>query len=160
MVDKRDQEARGLDLPIQTAYGHAMKHTLVDTFATILFFTLAASFTELVIAGLSVEQVLVTRLIMIPVMVMTGRPYGIYRDRWMASLKPRSSFAKAVTDSLAFLTFQVPVYVATLIFAGARLSEILAAVGSALFFMLIVSRPFGVFLDFVRARAGAPSQQM
>ena len=48
-----------------------MVKTVVDTLATILFFTLLAGFSELVIAGLSLEQVLITRLITVPVMIAT-----------------------------------------------------------------------------------------
>jgi hypothetical protein len=57
-----------------------MRLAIVDTLATIIFFTVVASLTELFIAGLEVREVLITRALMIPIMVLTGRPYGAWRD--------------------------------------------------------------------------------
>ena len=131
-----------------------MKSLLVDTSVTILFFTAVASFSELVIAGMAVGTVLLTRLIMMPVMILTGRPYGLYRDWWMMRVPNGSTSVKTMVDIAAFLSFQVPVYVATLLFAGARWSEIVTAVSSALILMVLVSRPFGLVLDFARRKAG------
>nr|WP_321442622.1 L-alanine exporter AlaE [uncultured Cohaesibacter sp.] len=131
-----------------------MKSLLVDTSVTILFFTAVASFSELVIAGMALETVLLTRLIMMPVMILTGRPYGVYRDWWMMRVPNGSTSVKTMVDIVAFLSFQVPVYVATLLFAGARWSEIVTAVSSALILMVLVSRPFGLVLDFARRKAG------
>ncbi len=143
-----------MERQVQTIYGRAMKRLLVDTSVTILFFTAVASFTELVIAGMALETVLLTRLIMMPVMILTGRPYGLYRDWWMMCVPNGSTSVRTMIDIVAFLSFQVPVYVATLLFAGARWSEIVTAVSSAFILMVLVSRPFGLVLDFARRKAG------
>lgn len=131
-----------------------MKRLLVDTSVTIVFFTVIAGFTELVIAGMPLDMVLLTRLVMMPVMILTGRPYGLYRDWWMMRLRPHSASMRTMIDILAFLSFQVPVYVATLLFAGAPWSAIITAVSSALILMILISRPFGLVLDFARRKAG------
>ena len=136
-----------------------MRRIIVDTTATILFFTILASFSELVIAGIPWQRVLTTRLIMIPVMIVTGRPYGLYRDWWIRFFKPSSPMARTMIDILAFLTFQVPVYMATLLYAGASWTETIASVGSALILMVFVGRPFGLFLDFARRKAGVAAAE-
>ncbi|SNY90366.1 L-alanine exporter [Cohaesibacter sp. ES.047] len=131
-----------------------MKTTITDTLATILFFTVLAGFVELYIAQLSLEQMLITRLIMVPVMVATGRPYGLYRDWCFRKVLPGSEPMRMLIDGLAFISFQVPVYAATLFIAGASIEEALTAIGSAILLMLLVSRPFGLFLELVRRLAG------
>lgn len=131
-----------------------MRLLLIDTLATIFFFTIVATFTELVIAGMSPREVLITRSLMIPVMVLTGRPYGAWRDWLFMRTSPRHRITRTAVDILAFLSFQVPVYVATLVIAGADYKQIMTAIGSATIFMVILSRPFGLFLDFVRSIAG------
>lgn len=132
----------------------AIKAFGVDTLGTILFFTIVAGLTELLIAGMDWQTVLTTRLITIPMMVLTGRPYGMWRDLVFWRLTPRHTVTRMLTDILAFLTFQVPVYVGTLFIAGARLGEIQVAVGAAVFFMIALSRPFGIFLEALRRWAG------
>ncbi len=131
-----------------------MRTFLVDTLATIVFFTTVAAFSELVVAGMEPRQVLIARAIMVPVMVATGRPYGLWRDWLFARLRPRSRLAALATDTAAFLGFQVPVYAATLAAAGADGAEIARAVGAAIVFMIAVGRPFGVFLEAVRRATG------
>lgn len=131
-----------------------MRNFIVDTIATIVFFTTAAALTELFIVGLAPAQVLMARLISIPVMILTGRPYGMWRD-WVFSFFPRLGRWGAIpVDIFAFLLFQVPIYVAILAVAGADRAEMMAAVGSAIVFMVILSRPFGLFLEAMRRLFG------
>ena len=131
-----------------------MRRFVVDTVTNVTFFTVVATFSEAVIAGMGAREVLVTRLIMLPVMVLTGRPYGLWRDWVFARLRPARRFARTLTDIVAFLGFQVPVYAATLAVAGADRSEIATAIGSAIVFMILLSRPFGLLLDLCRRWAG------
>ena len=141
-------------------YRQGMKAFLVDTVATVLFFTCLAAFSELVIAGMEPRRVLVARLIMIPVMILTARPYGLWRDLLLRRIAPRKALGRTLVDTAAFLGFQVPVYAATLAVAGASRAEILAACLSGTLLMLVIGRPFGLFLDGVRRMAGttAPAQ--
>ncbi len=65
--------------------------------------------------------------------------------------------ARNATDITAFITFQMPIYVATLLVAGAGREEVLAAVSSAIVLMIATSRPFGLFLDLARRLSGLPA---
>ena len=127
-----------------------MKSYFVDTAATVTFFTVVAALSELLIAGMGPTQVLIARLIMIPVMMVTARPYGLWRDWFFSKTRPQRWLTNLVGDIIAFITFQVPVYVATLALAGANASEIAAAVSASIVFMILLSRPFGIYLQAVR----------
>jgi hypothetical protein len=135
-------------------YLPSMKAFLVDTIATIVFFTAVAAAAELFVVGLEPKQVLIARLFMVPVMALTGRPYGLWRDWAFARLRPRHRLTKALVDIGAFVSFQLPVYLASLAVVGATVGEMLAAAGTAIVGMAVLSRPFGVFLELVRKRAG------
>ena len=87
---------------------------------------------------------------MIPVMMVTARPYGLWRDWFFSKTRPQRWLTNLVGDIIAFITFQVPVYVATLALAGANASEIVAAVSASIVFMILLSRPFGIYLQAVR----------
>ena len=130
-----------------------MRLTLVDTLSTILFFTILAALTELYVAGMEPTDVLKTRLIMVPLMILTGRPYGVWRDWFFAGTKPTVSWSKSLIDGLAFLTFQLPIYGLTLWITGADFDEISTLLVSTAVLMLIVSRPFGLFLQAMRKLA-------
>ena len=130
-----------------------MRLTLVDTLSTILFFTILAALTELYVAGMEPTDVLKTRLIMVPLMILTGRPYGVWRDWFFAGTKPTVSWSKSLIDGLAFLTFQLPIYGLTLWITGADFDEISTLLGSTAVLMLIVSRLFGLFLQAMRKLA-------
>ena len=65
-----------------------MKSYLVDTASSLVFFTVIAALSELLIAGMAPGQVLIARLIMIPVMLATSRPYGLWRDWVFARVQP------------------------------------------------------------------------
>ena len=131
-----------------------MRCFIIDTVATVVFFTIIAASTELFIAGMELREVLITRLIMVPMMVLTGRPYGMWRDWFFKVTNPTTPWSRAIVDSLAFMIFQLPIYVLTLAIAGADVKEIISLIVSTSALMLIVSRPFGIYLERVRAWAG------
>lgn len=131
-----------------------MRAFVVDSVATVVFFTVLAASTEIFIAGMELKDVLVTRLIMIPMMLLTGRPYGIWRDWLFQAVKPIRTWSVMVTDSVAFMSFQLPIYILTLYIAGASWNEIITLIVTTSGIMLIISRPFGLYLDYVRAWAG------
>jgi hypothetical protein len=128
-----------------------MRSFWVDTLATIVFFTVIAATTELLIAGMEYKEILITRLIMIPMMVVTGRPYGIWRDALFNRIKPNRLWQALATDGVAFISFQLPVYAITLMIAGADKNEILTLMVTTAGLMLLISRPFGLYLDYIRA---------
>jgi len=131
-----------------------MRCFIIDTVATVIFFTIIAASTELFIAGMELREVLITRLIMVPMMVLTGRPYGMWRDWFFKVTNPTTQWSRTIVDSLAFMIFQLPIYVLTLAIAGADVKEIISLIVSTSALMLIVSRPFGIYLEHVRAWAG------
>lgn len=133
-----------------------MKAFLVDTVATVVFFTVVAAVAELAVAGMDPQQVLVARLIMVPVMIATGRPYGVWRDWVFARFRPQRRATRTLIDIVAFTTFQIPVYLITLAVVGTTATQMIAAAGTAVVGMTILSRPFGLFLDLVRRRARVP----
>lgn len=135
-----------------------MRGVIVDTLATIVFFTTVAAATEIFVAGMEPQQVLLTRLVMAPMMILTGRPYGLWRDWFFRTTRPTVSWSKTLIDGVAFLTFQLPIYAITLVFVGADRGEIFTLLGSTAILMLIVSRPFGLFLEAVRRMAGVSGQ--
>lgn len=100
-------------------------------------------------------QVAAARLTAIPVMLLTGRPYGMWRDAAFAALRPSRAAGRTLTDVAAFVTFQVPVYAAILWLAGAEGGQMAAALSSAVVAMVLLSRPFGLWLDWMRRLFGA-----
>lgn len=130
-----------------------MRLTLVDTLSTIFFFTILAGLIEFCVVGMETAEVLKTRLLMIPMIVLTGRPYGIWRDWFFATAKPTGSLNKSLIDGAAFLSFQLPIYGLTLWIAGADKTEIGKLLVSTAVLMFLISRPFGLFLQSMRKLA-------
>ena len=131
-----------------------MRTAIVDTLASIVFFTTVAALTELYVAGMAPREVLVTRLIMVPLMIVTGRPYGLYRDWVFARSKATVGWSRTLMDVVAFLTFQLPVYAITLFVAGASLGQIMTLLPATAVLMILLSRPFGLYLEMVRGWLG------
>lgn len=127
-----------------------MRKTVVDTLATVMFFTTLATLTEFFIARMEPGEVLKTRLTMIPLMLFTGRPYGAWRDLFFRTTRPTVSWSKTLIDGIAFLSFQLPVYALVLVLVGADLDEVIVLLTSTAVLMLAVSRPFGLFLEAAR----------
>jgi hypothetical protein len=80
-----------------------MKSYFVDTAATIIFFTVVAGLSELLIAGMGPTQFLIARLIMIPVMMVTARPYGLWRDCFFQRPGPNGGSRTSLVTSLLSL---------------------------------------------------------
>ncbi|NNL19633.1 MAG: L-alanine exporter AlaE [Boseongicola sp.] len=131
-----------------------MRTVIVDTLASIFFFTTVAALTELYLAGMEPREVLVTRLVMVPLMIVTGRPYGLYRDWVFVKSNASIGWSRTLMDIFAFLTFQLPVYAITLLVAGASLVQIMTLLPTTAFLMILLSRPFGLYLEMVRGWFG------
>jgi len=129
-----------------------VRRYLADTSALIVYSTVAGVFVEMVVAGLTVEQCLRARLTAIPIILITGRPYGLYRDWvWRLSRAEEGVVARRViADTAAFVSFQLPVYWIVLIIAGASFWQIAAASVTAIIILLVSGRPYGVLLDVFR----------
>jgi hypothetical protein len=128
---------------------------MADTTALILFFTTTGMINERFIAGMTWEQVLHARLLGAVLMVPVGRPYGIWRDWIMQQARP-DRMSQLLWDSLALVSFQVPIYAAIIAVSGASGRGLLLGVLGATVMMLALGRPYGAFLNWIRALFGIP----
>lgn len=129
-----------------------MRTFIADTLALVVFFTIVGALNEHFVAGMAWGEVARSRSIGAPLMVLTARPYGIWRDWLIARIVP--PVPRVVADALALLLFQVPIYAAILWISGASLAGVVQGSAGFAVLMMIVGRPYGIWLDFVRARFG------
>lgn len=87
-------------------------------------------------------------------MVLTARPYGIFRDSILARwARQNASKCKIfVWDTFALVTFQVPIYAFIIWIGGAEGIGLVKGVIGATGIMIVCGRPYGVWLEFVRQR--------
>lgn len=132
-----------------------MRRLIADTIALVIFCTVAAGLVEILVVGLSGEQLLYTRLAAIPAIILTARPYGMWRDMiFRRGVRDGDQARATVFDTIAFVSFQGPVYALILLFAGASAGQIMLAIPAAAAAMVIAGRPYGIFLDWVRRACG------
>ena len=89
-------------------------------------------------------------------MVPVGRPYGIWRD-WVMRYAKANRLSQLVWDSLALISFQVPLYAAIIAISGASGRSLVLGVLGATIMMLVLGRPYGAFLNWMRALFGLPA---
>lgn len=128
---------------------------LADTTALILFFTLTGIINERFIAGMAWEQVFQARLLGAALMVPVARPYGVWRD-WLMKRAGEGRFSRLLWDSIALVSFQVPIYAAIIAFSGASGAGLVRGILGAAMMMLVLGRPYGAFLNWVRKLFGLP----
>lgn len=127
-----------------------------DTTALILFFTVTGALNERFVSGMSWDEVLHARLLGAALMVPVGRPYGMWRDRLMRHAGPTRA-SRIFWDSLALLTFQVPIYAVIIAVSGATGRGLLLGVLGAACIMGVSGRPYGAFLNWIRRLYGLPA---
>ena len=129
---------------------------LADTSALLIFSTALGASIEILVAGLTVQQSAGTRLAAIPVILLSGRPYGLYRDWLFRRLAPQKAgrLRAVAIDAIANLSFQMPLYVGLLALNGARAGQIASAVTTALLVLTVSGRPYGLFMLWCRKLAG------
>lgn len=127
---------------------------VADCVALVTFFTITSGLNERFVAGMDWSEVATSRLIGAPLMVLTARPYSLWRDWLMKSLAPRNRVSTVLSDSLALLAFQVPIYAAIVFAGGARGSDLLLGTLGFAVLMFVLGRPYGLWLAFVRSRFG------
>ena len=128
---------------------------IADTTALIIFFTMTGAINERWIAGMAWEQVLHARLIGAVLMVPVARPYGVWRD-WVMQRAGSNPLSRLMWDSVALVSFQVPLYAGIIAFSGASGSGLLRGTLGAALMMLLLGRPYGAFLNLVRRFFGLP----
>lgn len=131
-------------------HGLAMRSFLADTVALVVFFTLTGTLNERYVAGMDWSEVAVARAIGFPLMVLTARPYGIWRD-WMLARLPGPHLFR---DTVALLVFQMPIYAGIVLLGGADVGELLRALAGVSVVLLLSGRPYGLWLGWVRRRFG------
>ncbi|EHK67987.1 L-alanine exporter AlaE [Achromobacter arsenitoxydans] len=132
---------------------HPSRAYLADTLALVLFFTTTGVINERWVAGMSWEQVLHARLIGGALMIPVGRPYGMWRD-WVMSHAGDTRVSRVHWDSLALMSFQVPIYAGIIAISGATGWGLVRGVLGAAVMMLVLGRPYGAFLNGVRRMFG------
>lgn len=126
-----------------------------DTTALILFFTTTGIINERFIAGMTWDQVFHARLLGTCLMIPVARPYGIWRD-WLMRRACQSKASLLLWDSVALVSFQVPIYAAIIAFSGASGGGLVRGILGATVMMLFLGRPYGAFLNGIRRLFGLP----
>ncbi|MDP9838770.1 hypothetical protein J2T09_003542 [Neorhizobium huautlense] len=128
---------------------------VADTLALLVFFTTTGIINERIIAGMTWEQVFNARLLGALLMVPVARPYGIWRD-WLMRRASETPHSRLFWDSIALMTFQVPIYAMIIAISGAKGGVLLSGVFGAAVMMLVLGPPYGLFLNWVRRLFGLP----
>lgn len=135
--------------------GPGVRSFVADTTALVVFFTATGIVNERFVAGMTWDEVFHARLLGAVLMVPVGRPYGLWRDRLMRGARP-DRLSRILWDSLALVSFQVPIYAAIIAVSGASGMGLLLGMLGATVMMLALGRPYGAFLNAVRALFGLP----
>lgn len=133
-----------------------MRKLVADTVAMQLFSFTMCLMVEVLISGMTLMASLQARATAVPVNLVTARPYGAYRDWLMrrTGADEGGAAARTLIDTIAFISFQLPLYVVVLLSAGATLRQIVTSCASATVIMLVSGRPYGLFLDLCRYLMG------
>ena len=129
-----------------------MRGFVADTLALVVFFTIVGALNERFIAGMGWPEVAKARAIGAPLMILTARPYGLWRD-WLVG-RAAPPLPHIAADAAALLLFQVPIYAAIVAIGGASATSVVKGSLGFAALMLLVGRPYGIWLEFVRARFG------
>jgi hypothetical protein len=129
---------------------------LVDTGVMVVFTTIVGLCVEAVICGIPWRNIVKIRLLSIVANLVTARAYGLYRD-WVfkkTRMQTRGRLQRIGIDTVAFFTFQNPVYFVLLCLGGASVVQALKACVAGFVTVLVLGRPYGIFLDWIRRKFG------
>ena len=129
-----------------------IRNAAADTFAMVVFCFISGMIIEIFISGMTFEQSLASRTLSIPVNIAIAWPYGMFRDFMLRQGERVSSTSmmKNMSDLLAYVLFQSPVYAAILFAVGASSDQILMAVTSNAVISCGMGVLYGYFLDMCR----------
>ncbi|ENN2392222.1 L-alanine exporter AlaE [Vibrio alginolyticus] len=129
-----------------------IRHAAADTFAMVVFCFITGMIVEILISGMTFEQSLASRTLSIPVNIAIAWPYGVFRDwvLYQGSRVSPSSFMKNISDLVAYVLFQSPVYAGILFAVGASTDQIVTAVASNAVISCGMGVLYGYFLDMCR----------
>lgn len=129
-----------------------IRHAAADTFAMVVFCFISGMIIEILISGMSFQQSLASRTLSIPVNIAIAWPYGVFRD-WVLRQGAKvstSGLMKNVSDLVAYVLFQSPVYAGILLAVGASTEQIVTAVTSNAVISCGMGVLYGYFLDMCR----------
>lgn len=127
------------------------RSVITDSIAMLLFTTVACASIETGVAGMTLAQTLQARLAAVPLNLISGRPYGLYRDCLIGRLASPFGIRLALVETLIFTSFQIPLYLLVLMFAGADAEQMVASSAAMILLFGVLGRAYGVFLDKFRA---------
>ncbi|WP_051303107.1 L-alanine exporter AlaE [Psychromonas aquimarina] len=132
---------------------------LADTLALMSFTIITGIFIEVLIVGMTIQQSLLSRLLCQPVNIVTGRMYGIYRDKIIGKLNSAKLHKryKVLGDITAYITFQLPLYILILFIIGMDIQNITKAAMAQTLALLVLGAPYGYWLTAVRKFMNAAS---
>lgn len=131
---------------------------MVDPFALVTFAIVVGMVVEVVISGLTIAQSVQSRLVAIPVNMVTARPYGAYRDWFftLTSADRKNQVFKTLIDMVAFVSFVVPQYALILFITGAHADQILTACITVAGASPLIGRSYGLYLVWCRGMFNVP----
>jgi len=136
-----------------TILKHGWRLAIIDITAMNVFSLLIAVPIEW-FSGYSYHEIITTRSIAAIVNSLTGRLYGIWRDRFQRLVQgylQRWDFVRNyLVDTAAFISFQLPLYWICAFLGGARMREVLAASAGLTLLAGLSGGPYGLFLDRCR----------
>ena len=127
---------------------YRVRNAAADIFAMVVFGFITGMMIEIFISGMSFEQSLASRTLSIPI----AWPYGMFRDYvigWGRKLSP-TRWMKGLSDMVAYVVFQSPIYACILLVVGANKEQIIAAVMSNILVSGALGVVYGQFLELCR----------
>lgn len=129
-----------------------IRHAAADTFAMVVFCFVSGMLIEIYVSEMSFQQSLASRTLSIPVNIVIAWPYGQFRD-CVLTLGKRitdTRLMRNISDLVAYVLFQSPVYVAILLCVGATYEQIVTAVAINALISCGMGVIYGYFLDMCR----------
>lgn len=147
--------------PLVPAPHPAWKRWCADTAAVVLFFTIVGGLNEYFVAGLTLDDVIRTRIGAVPVLIVTGGLYGCYRDvvLRLTGFACRSTATRVWIDTATCLSFRVPVYGGILLLGGAEGVAFWRGLVGGVVVILFSGRPCGICIDLARRMVGAQQRE-
>lgn len=130
-----------------------LKNYWADTFALNTFCYFISLPIELGFAQMTLSTHLSARLVGLFIITSTARPFGMWRDYIFKRFGLSDSdkgLKPYLVDTLAYLSFELPLYMVNMAISGATLMQ---AMKAALTFCIIagfVGRPYGIYRALIR----------
>lgn len=132
-----------------------IKPFVSDTVAGVSYSFAVGMANEMLVAGLTFRQSLLSRLISIPANLLVSGPYGAFRN-WIYKITETdadsSQVKKFFVDLGTFLVGQIPVPIIILTIAGASVRQTIVACATYVIISPFIGRTLGMWYDFVATK--------